>query len=182
MLTSVISGPRCKLNACDIYPSLIISGLICQIGTKSKMSIKKKKRKKEKSPAVFLLCRCMLEKQATRLETCTDGFTPTIATHTFFPPYHPCLPFLSISLPLSLISPSLPSGLVPTSHSALSLSPCLILSLSFLFTLSPTPLNRLSVSFCFQSPFLFSPDSPFLTAGCSVQHHCRLASSYNHRS
>ena len=34
VLTSVISGARCKMNACDIYPSLIISGLICQAGTK----------------------------------------------------------------------------------------------------------------------------------------------------
>lgn len=44
MLTSVIRGPRCKVNACDIYPPLIISGLICLAGTKSKMSIKKREK------------------------------------------------------------------------------------------------------------------------------------------
>lgn len=77
MLTSVIGGPRCKMNACDSYPPLIISGLICQTGTKSKMSIKKRgEKRKRKSPAVLLLCRCLLEKQATELETRTTSPLP----------------------------------------------------------------------------------------------------------
>lgn len=76
MLTSVIGGPRCKMNACDSYPPLIISGLICQTGTKSKMSIKKGGGRKRKSPAVLLLCRCLLAKQATELETRTTSPLP----------------------------------------------------------------------------------------------------------
>lgn len=97
MLTSVIGGPRCKMNACDTYPPLIISGLICQTGTKSKMSIKKRGGKKEKEKAQLCFC-CADACWRSRLQNLRPARPhPSHATHTFFPahpppPHHPASP------------------------------------------------------------------------------------------
>lgn len=135
MLTSVISGPRCKMNAWDIYPSLIISGLICQTGTKSKMSIKKRGgNERRKSPAVLLLCRCWGNRlQNLRLHELTPRI-PNPHLLTPLPPT-PASPFSS----LLCLSPSCSLSLQvwsPTSYHALSFSP-LGLILSSAFSLLP---------------------------------------------